>query len=174
LYNGDEIGMHDVPIPPEQIRDPWEKRLPGFGLGRDPCRTPFQWSAQTHSGFSDGTPWLPVAEDFAVNNMEGQRGHPGSVLTLHRALIELRENEPALATGSYREIAVSDGHFVFERASADGGRMLVALNFTARPRQITLGIECCFISSSAAAPPGREVAAQFILLPFEGIILRPQ
>jgi alpha-glucosidase len=174
LYNGDEIGMHDVPIPPEQIRDPWEKRSPGLGLGRDPCRTPFQWSAQTHSGFSNGTPWLPVAEDFAVNNMEGQRGRPGSLLTLHRALIELRENEPALATGSYREIAVGDGHFVFERASADGKRMLVGLNFTAQPLQITAGVECCLIFSSAAMPPDREVTAQFTLLPFEGIILRPR
>ena len=39
LYYGDEIGMHDVEIPPEYIQDPSEKSQPGRGLGRDPERT---------------------------------------------------------------------------------------------------------------------------------------
>src|SRR5919202_5371873 len=43
LYQGDEIGMTDVPIPPERIQDPWEQNVPGLGLGRDPVRTPMPW-----------------------------------------------------------------------------------------------------------------------------------
>ncbi len=43
IYYGDEIGMHDVPIPPDRIHDPVEKNMPGLGLGRDPQRTPMQW-----------------------------------------------------------------------------------------------------------------------------------
>ena len=42
LYYGDEIGMTDAVIPPELVQDPWEKRVPGFGLGRDPVRTPME------------------------------------------------------------------------------------------------------------------------------------
>ena len=34
LYYGDEIGMHDVPVPPERVQDPFEKNVPGLGLGR--------------------------------------------------------------------------------------------------------------------------------------------
>ncbi len=45
VYYGDEIGMHDVPIPPEAAQDPWELNVPGLGLGRDPERTPMQWDA---------------------------------------------------------------------------------------------------------------------------------
>ena len=45
LYYGDEIGMQDVPIPRERVQDPFEKRVPGLGLGRDPERTPMQWDA---------------------------------------------------------------------------------------------------------------------------------
>jgi len=56
LYYGDEIGMHDVEIPPEKVQDPFEKNVPGRGLGRDPQRTPMQWSAAKHAGFSDGEP----------------------------------------------------------------------------------------------------------------------
>ena len=43
LYYGDEIGMADVPVPPDRVQDPWERRVPGQGLGRDPERTPMQW-----------------------------------------------------------------------------------------------------------------------------------
>jgi len=42
IYYGDEIGMEDVPIPPERVRDPFEMNVPGKGLGRDPERTPMQ------------------------------------------------------------------------------------------------------------------------------------
>ena len=37
LYYGDEIGMHNVPIPPDRVQDPFEKNVPGLGLGRDPA-----------------------------------------------------------------------------------------------------------------------------------------
>ena len=52
LYYGDEIGMHQVAIAPDQVRDPFEKNVPGIGVGRDGCRTPMQWDATTHAGFS--------------------------------------------------------------------------------------------------------------------------
>jgi glycosidase len=45
LYYGDEIGMRQVAIAPEQVRDPFEKNVPGIGVGRDGCRTPMQWDA---------------------------------------------------------------------------------------------------------------------------------
>ena len=40
LYYGDELGLPDVAIPPERVQDPWEE------AGRDPARTPMQWSAR--------------------------------------------------------------------------------------------------------------------------------
>jgi alpha-glucosidase len=56
LYQGDEIGMVDVTIPPERIQDPWERRVPGLGLGRDPVRTPMQWDESAYAGFSKCEP----------------------------------------------------------------------------------------------------------------------
>src|ERR1700754_2125643 len=44
LYYGDEIAMRDVPIPPDRVQDPFEKNVPGLGHGRDPSRTPMQWT----------------------------------------------------------------------------------------------------------------------------------
>jgi alpha-glucosidase len=43
VYYGDDIAMVDVDVPPERVQDPWGKNVPGFGLGRDPERTPMQW-----------------------------------------------------------------------------------------------------------------------------------
>ena len=60
LYYGDEIGMRQVAIAPDQVRDPFEKNVPDIGVGRDGCRTPMQWDATRYAGFSTSTPWLPL------------------------------------------------------------------------------------------------------------------
>jgi alpha-glucosidase len=104
LYYGDELGMLDVPIPPEAVQDPYEKNVPGLGLGRDPERTPMQWSAADHAGFSSVRPWLPVADDFATSNVEVERRDPGSMLSLYRALLALRRARPTLSLGDYRSL----------------------------------------------------------------------
>jgi alpha-glucosidase len=101
LYYGDELGMRDVPIPPEAVQDPYEKNVPGLGLGRDPARTPMQWSAELNAGFSSAQPWLPLAGDASSNNVESQRRDPGSLLALYRTLLALRRARPTLALGSF-------------------------------------------------------------------------
>src|SRR5262249_13091708 len=63
LYYGDELGMPDVPIPSERVQDPFEKNVPGRGLGRDPERTPMPWRSGPGAGFTTGDPWLPLGDD---------------------------------------------------------------------------------------------------------------
>ena len=70
LYYGDEIGMQQAAILPEQVQDPFEKNVPGIGIGRDGCRTPMQWDATKSAGFSDAAPWLPVSDNFQDENVE--------------------------------------------------------------------------------------------------------
>jgi alpha-glucosidase len=57
FYAGDELGLCGVPIPSEHSRDPFERRVPGYGLNRDPERAPMQWDASRNAGFTTGTPW---------------------------------------------------------------------------------------------------------------------
>ena len=170
LYNGEEIGMHDVIIRPEQVRDPWEMRVPGLGLGRDPCRTPFQWTDEVNAGFSTGEPWLPIAEDYRACNVETQIHDRGSMLSLYHRLLHLRRAEPALAVGSYRELQVSDRILVYERAFRDH-RLIVAMNFGSEATQVRLPHAECLLSSERASPP--ELAQGLLRLhPFEGVIAR--
>jgi alpha-glucosidase len=132
LYYGDEIGMPQVDIPPDRVRDPWQKNLPGLGVGRDGCRTPMQWDAAPHGGFSASEPWLPLDANFARDNVAAERRDAISMLSLYRALIGLRRARPELALGNYRLASVTGDVLLYERAYGNR-RLLVALNFGAAP-----------------------------------------
>lgn len=136
LYQGDEIGMIDVPIPPDLIQDPWEKNVPGLGLGRDKARTPMQWSAEPNAGFTTAArSWLPLANDHARVNVAAQSQDPASLLSLYRALLALRRAEPALCVGAITGVVWQDELLTYQR-SHPGQVLRVALNFAARPRRL--------------------------------------
>ncbi len=113
LYYGDEIGMRNVKIPPEQVQDPFEKNVPGKGLGRDPERTPMQWDVTKHAGFTTEKPWLPLAADFLTVNVATARADAQSILTLYRRLIGSRREEMALRAGSYQAIEAEGDLLVY-------------------------------------------------------------
>src|SRR5690242_17904552 len=79
IYYGDEIGLPQVPIPPERVRDPFEKNVPGIGVGRDGARTPMQWDDHANAGFTTAEPWLPLADHWKENNVEHLRHEANSI-----------------------------------------------------------------------------------------------
>jgi alpha-glucosidase len=135
IYYGEEIGMSDVAIPPDSVTDPWEKNVPGLGLGRDPCRSPMQWSAEPGAGFTSGRPWLPIGGQLSRVNVAAERDDPGSFLSLYRTLLALRRAEPALSMGSYWE-RWADAHVLMYERTASARRFLVALNFSDQPHRL--------------------------------------
>jgi alpha-glucosidase len=139
LYYGDELGMTDVCIPPEEQLDPLGLRVPGWG--RDCCRTPMQWSAVPNAGFSPPETqglWLPLASNYQEVNVERQLTDPTSNLNLYRRLLAYRKATPTLRWGSYQPVDdVPEGCYVFLR-QADDRRVLVALNFSAQDQCVTL------------------------------------
>lgn len=133
VYYGDELGMHDVPIPPELVQDPAEKQQPGIGVGRDPERTPMQWAGGPGAGFTTGTPWLPIAADANAINVAAERPDPASMLTLYHDLLALRRAEPALRRGSFRMLPRQGDVLAYVRDAAGADRFLVVVNFAAAP-----------------------------------------
>ncbi|MGH6664313.1 MAG: alpha-amylase family glycosyl hydrolase [Pseudolabrys sp.] len=122
LYYGDEIGLPQVAIPPERVRDP------AVDLKRDGCRTPMQWDGSAFSGFSAAAPWLPLSADAGRRNVASQRADAGSLYNLYRRLIAARRASAALTLGSYRLLeAAADVLCYLREAGAE--RVLVALNF---------------------------------------------
>jgi alpha-glucosidase len=175
LYYGDEIGMERVYIPPEEVHDPWEKNEPGLGVGRDPSRTPMQWDGSPYAGFSNVEPWLRLAEDYKVRNVQVTRDDPQSILNLYRRLIELRRQHPALTLGSYRTLEAHDHVLVYERHYGED-ELIIALNLgreahvlklpeEVRPCEVALNT---FLDSNSAISP-----TEIRLRPSEGVILEP-
>ena len=129
LYYGDELGMVDVPIEPAQYKDPQGINI---GISRDPQRTPMQWDGSRNAGFSEATPWLPVAPNAAQVNVESQRDDPDSMLSFYRRLLALRRGEPALEIGDYAPAGLQENGFAFLRERADR-RFLIVLNLGDSP-----------------------------------------
>lgn len=121
LYQGDEIAMPDVPVPPECFKDP-------FGPGeRDPSRTPMRWTKGAGAGFTEPAvePWLPLGTGPDV---ESQHSDPRSTLHLSRAAITLGRR---LGGTTYAERPSPPGTWVYERGDA-----VVAINFNNAPASI--------------------------------------
>ncbi|MEM7330944.1 MAG: alpha-amylase family glycosyl hydrolase [Chloroflexota bacterium] len=132
IYYGDEIGMENVPIPPEKEIDPWGILSPGLGLGRDPERTPMQWENSPNADFceADVPPWLPLSADYASKNVQVQRYQPLSMLNITRTLLSLRKERPELGLGQYLALAGGEGVFAFGR-QLDNRHCIIVLNMTA-------------------------------------------
>ncbi len=172
LYYGDEIGMQDVPIPPERVQDPFERNVPGQGLGRDPERTPMQWSRSSHAGFTTGTPWLPLG-DFHNMNVEAQRDDPRSMLTLYARLIALRRGEPALEVGRYEPLPADGSVLAYLRsARKHESRFLVVLNLGSEPRRVSLAESGTLVLSTHLDRSGERTGAVLDLRADEGAIIR--
>jgi alpha-glucosidase len=174
LYYGDEIGMHDVAIPAERVRDPLEKNVPGIGLGRDPERTPMQWNAEKNAGFTDGEPWLPVADDYREVNVEAARDNPCSLLTLYRSLIGLRRGEPALEVGSFTVLETDGDVLAYIRRAGGGSDFLIALNLSHSPQVLHCpkNTEGTIALSTYLDHSGTRIEGDLSLRADEGILVR--
>ncbi|SHK05125.1 oligo-1,6-glucosidase [Nocardiopsis flavescens] len=79
-----------------------ERVMAGIGrMSRDNARTPMQWDASPHAGFTTGTPWIAVNPDHAEVNAEAALADPDSVFHHYRRLIALRGEHPVVVHGAY-------------------------------------------------------------------------
>ncbi len=129
LYQGECLGLLDAIVPPESMVDPG---------GRDGCRAPMPWNADTHHGWPT-QPWLPFAPETDVRNVASMRNDPTSILHLYRSLLHLRRATPALQTGEFEffdllinasgDATATDDTIVFRR----GDDWIVVLAMGDRP-----------------------------------------
>ncbi|HET8666306.1 MAG TPA: glycoside hydrolase family 13 protein [Nocardioides sp.] len=91
LYQGEELGLEEVDVPPEARQDPSWFRT--GKPGRDGCRVPIPWRG-TRSPFGFGpagtTPWLPMPADWARVTVAAQRRDPRSTWSFYRAALRAR------------------------------------------------------------------------------------
>jgi alpha-glucosidase len=178
LYYGDELGLPDTELRPDQTRDPWGLVEPG--QGRDPGRSPMPWDGTRNAGFTlpDVEPWLPLAAGHEDRNVAAQRGDQASMLTMTRRLMRLRHEHRALAEGVHRTVdETPEGTYCFVRslaAEGDAGpAVLVALNLTGEDRRLALPYGTArVLEATHPDRVGSKVdAAEFELRPDEGLVL---
>ena len=144
VYQGQEIGMLNwEPVDPEMYEDVqtrWqyahskgspEKRLKKmWRASRDSARTPMQWDATAHAGFSTAEPWFYVNSNYPYINVAQQEKDPDSILQFYRRAIELRKRLTCVRYGDYREYDKrSDELYVYSRQDPRQ-RILVVCSFS--------------------------------------------
>jgi alpha-glucosidase len=112
IYYGEEIGMlngQDVVV--------------DF---RDEARSPMQWDGSKTAGFTEGTPWIAMADGVKTINVADEDRDDGSLLLHYRGLIALRNATPALQDGSYEAVTSTPaGVLAFFRRHEAGDRLVV-------------------------------------------------
>ncbi|MDH0865981.1 alpha-amylase family glycosyl hydrolase [Mitsuaria sp. GD03876] len=120
LYYGEEIGQAGVP------------GLPGDA----PLRAPMSWTADA-GGFSGGTPFRPISPNIATHNARAQAADPGSLLNFYKAMLALRNSQPAIARGRY-EAPLAQGRVLSFQRVFQGQRVLVVINYGQQAADIAL------------------------------------
>jgi alpha-glucosidase len=168
-FAGDELGMRGVKIPPDRINDEFEKRVPGYGLNRDPERAPMRWDSGPKAGFTTGEPWLPLGADVAECNVARLQQNQQSILWLYRRLLGLRHKHAALTTGEYHPLRSVNQILRFERVR-EKSELLIALNMSSEPRRLEIGHTNQILLSTYLDREGC-CEASIMLRPNEGLIL---
>ena len=146
IYQGQEIGMTNIRLKSlDEFQDVMTHNgirlvkglLPNSVIlkmankaSRENARTPVQWSAEENAGFTTGTPWFPVNENYTEVNVAAQEEDPNSLLNFYRKLIAFRKGSRVALYGDYREHDKKNKQFyIYERNYLDK-KLLVICCFT--------------------------------------------
>ena len=155
IYQGEELGMTNVRF--ESIGDyrdietinlyqeRLEKGYPESDImasvhakSRDNARTPMQWNSSSQAGFTTGTSWIAVNENYKEINAQEEQKDPDSVYHFYKKLIWLRKEYPVFADGKFDLLMPEDGQ-IFAYTRTDGNiQMLVCANFTGEPASCSI------------------------------------
>ena len=152
LYQGQEIGMLNwKPADPEMYEDvqtrynyahsnlkksPEERLRKMWRSSRDSARTPVQWDGSENAGFTTGTPWFYVNENYLQINVAQQEEDPDSILQFYRKAIALRKSLSVVRDGVYKEhFPLSRKLYVYSRVMK-GQKLLVICSFSDRAEKM--------------------------------------
>jgi alpha-glucosidase len=125
-----------------------------------------------YAGFSTTRPWLPLADDWAEQNVENLDREPFSILSLYRRLVALRRSHEALRLGRYQTLTCDDDVFGFAR-SLGKEKLIVLLNFSQERRRISFDKRdrATVLLSTARDRSGERIASELTLGPNEAVIV---
>ena len=145
IYQGQEIGMTNIRLSSiddyvdvssktnyhtYHLKDTLEQRLRRIhASSRDSARTPVQWDDSRNAGFTDGTPWFFVNQNYPVINVAAEEADSESILNFYRSCLDLRRKSRTLIYGEYREYFPRDPHIYMYSRSLDEAGYLIICSF---------------------------------------------
>lgn len=191
LYQGDEIGMTNYPFlaledfDDVEVRGQWQDNVATGKVSaaeflahlrqtsRDHSRTPMQWDATPHAGFTAAAkPWFPVHPDFGSINVAADLADPGSIYRHYQTLTALRRAEPALVYGAYRDLDPDHPALFSYSRALDGDHLQVAINFGRDPLALDLPPGTTLLNGSRPERAPGPLAARTELAAWEALVLR--
>ena len=154
LYQGQEIGMTNWrPESADMYRDvqtiytynhsnlnkPLQVRLEKmWRSSRDGARSPVQWDDSPNAGFTTGTPWFYVNQNYPEINVAKQNADPDSVLNFYRKAIALRKSLPVVKEGIYKEhFHLYPKQYIYSR-EMEGQKLLIVCAFSEKSQRMKL------------------------------------
>jgi alpha-glucosidase len=151
IYQGEELGLEDAPLPDSARQDPVFFRTKGKDKGRDGARVPIPWNREKSSGFTSGKSWLPIPDSWRDFSVEVQKNDDASYLTLYKQSLRIRSNHPALKPSDLQDVSEAimwlpstDGVLIFRR---EPNFVLVA-NTTDKTHEIEISGDLLLASSN--------------------------
>lgn len=157
-FQGDELGMTNIKF--DKIEDykdietiNWYKQVKAEGgdvqqlldsqkiAARDNSRTPIQWDNTANGGFTTGTPWLKVNQNYQNINAAAQEKDENSPLNYFRKLTELRKKELTLIYGKYTVVDEKNENVYAYMRELNGKKLLILLNFKATESTVNTGLD---------------------------------
>jgi glycosidase len=191
IYNGEEIGMtnphfktiddfKDVSfitqyyINVQNGADP-EKYIAHASLStRDNARTLMQWNDSLHGGFTKGTPWNLINDNYRTINVESQMKDPDSVLNFYRKVIEIRTKSAfrnIIIYGSYEPFLKEHPKVYAYLRRYEGRTMLIICNLT-KEKAIVEGLPFTLIEKVLGTMNKQiNINQRMVLEPYEAYVL---
>jgi alpha-glucosidase len=161
LYAGEELGLEDAEVPPEQVVDPG---------GRDGCRAPIPWERDGRHGWA-ADPWLPWPPQAAARSLEAARADGSSTLHLYRRLLAARRASPALQLGSLDLLDAPETVLAWRRRH-EGDERVVVVGF--RDDDVVVdGLDGDWTVEVASDGVGEGAFWRGRLGPDQAVVLRP-
>ena len=158
IYQGEELGMTNVQYDIEDYKDceiinMYHERLEKgyskdeimksiYAKGRDNARTPMQWDDSANAGFTTGTPWIKVNDNYDKINAKSQVDDPDSIFSCYKKLVQLRKDYPVFVDGKFTLLLEDDENiFAYSRKNEEK-TMIVVCNFFDKEIPMPLASEC--------------------------------
>lgn len=158
IYQGEELGMTNVQYDIEDYKDceiinMYHERLEKgyskdeimksiYAKGRDNARTPMQWDDSANAGFTTGTPWIKVNDNYGKINAKSQVDDPDSIFSCYKKLVQLRKDYPVFVDGKFTLLLEDDENiFAYSRKNEEK-TMIVVCNFFDKEIPMPLAKEC--------------------------------